>query len=130
MRYMNEILAPSFESEIQELEQVLPRQEDLTQDPESHKETIRQAIGEKIQAIAPHVTPQPSQSASATPSYLAPELQEQIQTLVNIAFSQSIDQAIKQVKATHDPALIDAFHDALVTELYDHLVERQKLAKL
>ena len=40
------------------------------------------------------------------------------------------EKAIKNARAIGNPAIIDAFHDALVDELYDHLIERRKLQKL
>jgi hypothetical protein len=103
------------------------------------KETLREIIGEKI---APPETPIPSQSEPQTfqppsslppvepPSYLSEELKEKVQELVNIAFSKTIDEAVKQARATNNAALIDAFHDALVDELYNYLVERGKLKRM
>ncbi len=78
------------------------------------------------------VTPpaNPASSGHTTPSYLAPELKEQVQNLINIAFTKSIYDAISQARATHNAALIDAFHDALADELYQQLLERNKLKKL
>jgi hypothetical protein len=61
---------------------------------------------------------------------MSEELKSKVQELVNIAFSKTIDDAIKQAQATNNAALIDAFHDALVDELYNYLVERGKLKKL
>ena len=64
------------------------------------------------------------------PLYLSPELKEKVQELVNVAFTTTISDAIKQAQATNNAALIDAFHDALVDELYNYLVERGKLTKM
>jgi hypothetical protein len=103
------------------------------------KETLREIIGEKI---TPPETSIPSQGDSQTsqqpsslppvepPSYLSEELKAKVQELVNIAFSKTIDEAVKQARATNNAALIDAFHDALVDELYNYLVERGKLKRM
>ncbi|MFH1508991.1 MAG: hypothetical protein ABIE68_02400 [bacterium] len=55
--------------------------------------------------------------------------QQNLQQLVNIAFTKGIDEAIDQAKKTDDPYLIDELHDTLVSELYDKLIEAGKLKK-
>lgn len=65
-----------------------------------------------------------------TPLYLSPELKNKIQDLVNLSFTKSIDEGIKLAKKSNNAALIDAFHDALVDELFDQLVSQGKLKKL
>ncbi len=126
-----------LEAEIRDIEQSLAEKKanlergdsSIESSPESEKKLIKETIGERLQSTP--VSPIPQQSSTgSTPSYNLPELQEQVQSLINIAFNVSIDEAIKQVRATNNAALIDAFHDALVDELYQHLVERQKLTKL
>ena len=61
------------------------------------------------------------------PSYLSEDLKSQVQELVNMTFEKGLDTAIERAKATKNAALIDAFHDAVVDELFAHLVERGKL---
>ena len=105
------------------------------------KETLREIVGEKIApppaggSIPPQpVTPTPKPTAPPPavepPSYLSEELKTKVQELVNTAFSKTIDNAVKQARATNNAALIDAFHDALVDELYNYLVEKGKLKKM
>jgi hypothetical protein len=105
------------------------------------KETLREIVGEKIapsRAPVPPPTsgPPPQQPAILPPpqveppSYLSDELKTKVQELINTAFAKTIGDAIKQARATNNAALIDAFHDALVDELYNYLVERGKLKKL
>lgn len=105
------------------------------------KETLREIVGEKI---APSRAPMPPPAGGPPPqqpttlpppqveppSYMSEELKSKVQELVNAAFSKTIDDAIKQARATNNAALIDAFHDALVDELYNYLVERGKLKKM
>ena len=49
---------------------------------------------------------------------------------MNDAFANSIASAAKKARDTNNPALMDAFHDALVDQLFDHLVERGKLERI
>ncbi|MBI2669981.1 MAG: hypothetical protein HYX20_02480 [Candidatus Yanofskybacteria bacterium] len=98
------------------------------------KETLREVVREQYAppVLAPASPPVASLSPPVIepPSYLSSELKEKVQELVNIAFTSAIADAIKQAQATHNAALIDAFHDALVDELYNYLVERRKIQKL
>ena len=108
------------------------------------KETLREIVGEKIApppASGPASVPPPSAPAPQQqtvppppsfepPSYLSEELKVKVQELINTAFTKTIDDAIKQARAANNAALIDAFHDALVDELYNYLVERGKLKKM
>ena len=95
------------------------------------KEILHEVVGEKIQEHAPEWTPKfksSTQNASATddtPSYGMPDLKDKVQELINIAFTKNIAEAVKL--AGGNPALLDAFHDVLVDELYDVLVERKKI---
>ncbi len=140
----------SLEQEIAQIEQdltskreALERQKQTGAIPEMphEKETLHEIVGEKI---APPLAGGPAPSAPTTPgvgvptgsvgieppSYMSEELKNKVQELVNTAFSKTIDDAIKQARATNNAALIDAFHDALVDELYNYLVERGKLKKM
>ena len=109
------------------------------------KETLREIVGEKIDRPRADVEPAFGAKGQGTatqhagnfgsvtiepPSYMSEELKAKVQELVNTAFSKTIDDAIKQARATNNAALIDAFHDALVDELYNYLVERGKLKKM
>jgi len=103
------------------------------------KETLREIVGKKImppeesipfQSSSPTPVPTTPFPSVEPPSYLSEELKAKVQELVNIAFSKTIDEAVKQARATNNAALIDAFHDALVDELYNYLIERGKLKKM
>ncbi len=140
----------SLEQEIARIEQdltskreALERQKQTGAIPEvpHEKETLREIVGEKITPSQAPVSPPaggppPQQPATLPtpqvepPSYMSEELKGKVQELVNIAFSKTIDDAIKQARATNNAALIDAFHDALVDELYNYLIERGKLKKM
>ncbi len=142
---MTETIIPNIlQTEIQQLERDLElKKKELEQKQESgeiievphEKEVLHEVVGEKIQQTQPSQSqPLPSnnnqQQASTLPTLIPEEFKVKIQELINVAFTKSITDAINQVLATKNPALIDTFHDTLVDELYDYLVERGKLKKL
>lgn len=92
------------------------------------KEVLKEVIGNKFQ-IAPPAPPVHGQAPATqpqptVPKNLPPELKPALQELVNMAFTQSIAQAVERAKASGNAALIDAFHDLVVDQLYDTLVNR------
>lgn len=135
-------MSENIQNEIDVLEQQLAEKRaslesgsaETGQEIPHEKEILREVVGEKIQQYSPSYLPAGRQGQPAPaspdgddqPSY-APELAEKVQELVNLAFSKSIDDAIKDVVKSGNPALVDAFHDTLVDQLYDTLIERKKL---
>lgn len=125
---------PSIEQEIAQLEkQLQEKKANLGQQPEQKesppdKEILREVIGDKIQQSAPSYVPKPvPQTQTDDTGFIVPELKDQIQELVNHVFQNSLEQGIKEAVKSNNPALIDAFHDVLVDQLYDTLLERKKL---
>ena len=102
----------------------------------SEKEILREAVGEKIQEHIPQYIPRPSKSVSPVPitieppSYLSPELKDKIQEFVQLVFAKNLEEGIKETVKTGNMAVIDAFHDILVDELYDRLIEKRKLDRV
>ena len=100
--------------------------------PPQEKEILREVVREKIQEHAPRYVPSypapqtaPSVSVQHPPSYLSEELKIKVQELVNFVFQKGIVYAVKEAQNTGNPALMDAFHDILVEELYKHLIDRK-----
>ncbi len=133
-------MAENLEQELVKLEQEYAQkraeiesreQTGEVQEAPPEKETVREVVREQIDAA-----PTPAPPAQAAPpsddtlSYQRQDLQAHVQELINLAFEKSIKEAIDKVKATHNPALIDAFHDALVDNLYNELVERGQIKEL
>lgn len=127
----------TIEQEIAQLEkQLQEKKADLGQQKEllPDKEILREVIGEKIQQGVSIQTddstnvilPAPQTQTDDTDSATA-DLKDTIQGLVNIVFQNSLDQGIKEAVKSNNPALIDAFHDVLVDQLYDTLLERKKI---
>lgn len=124
----------TIEQEIAQLEkQLQEKRANLEQQPEQKesppdKEILREVIGEKIQQSAPSYVPKPPQPISNDDTDSIPtELKDKIQELVNYVFQGSLDQGIKEAVKSKNPALIDTFHDVLVDQLYDALLERKKI---
>lgn len=127
----------SIQQEITRLEQQLTEkrasleQQSAETDKEvpHDKEILRQVVGEKIQEHAPAYTPQAQSQPhdDTAQSYADPNLKDKVQELVNLAFNKSLEEGIKEAAKLNNSALIDAFHDVLVDQLYDALLERKKL---
>ncbi|OGN13534.1 MAG: hypothetical protein A3C71_02490 [Candidatus Yanofskybacteria bacterium RIFCSPHIGHO2_02_FULL_43_15c] len=133
---------PTLEQEISAIEQKLAEKKAELNKEEVHT-VVKEQIQEKAPEYQPSISPMPvtdgsqNQALPATPpptanvpAYLSDELKNKVQELVNIAFTQSIADAVKAATKLNNPALIDAFHDILVDQLYNTLVERGKLKKM
>jgi hypothetical protein len=100
----------------------------------TEKEMLGGLIGERIQQQIPQYQSRqggtkPQQDDSAL-SYVLPKLKDKVQELVNLVFNKGLDEGIKEASKTNNSALIDAFHDILVDELYNTLLERRKLERI
>jgi len=56
--------------------------------------------------------------------------ESQIKELCNLSFSEDIDFAVNVAKGLDNAYVLDEFHDALVDELYDKLIEKGELKKM
>lgn len=133
----------NLEQEIADIERRLAEKKAVLK-----KEILHEVVSEKAQEFMPSYQPSATQPAQATPpqtdedttlppppvsdppSYLSDELKAKVQDLVNLAFSKGLAEAVKEVSKINNAALLDAFHDVLVDQLYDVLIERGKLEKL
>ena len=102
----------------------------------SEKELLHEVVGEKIKEHIPSFQPAlpsstaPAPIATEPPSYLSQELKDKIQEIIRLVFDKNLEEGIKEAGRSGNPAVIDAFHDILVDELYDQLIERRKLNKI
>ena len=102
----------------------------------SEKEILHEVVGEKIQQHIPAYQPTPPTSISSVPvvkeppSYFSQELKDKIQQLVRLVFDKNLEEGIREAVKTDNIAFIDAFHDILVDELYDMLIEKRKLDRV
>jgi len=56
--------------------------------------------------------------------------ESQIKELCNLTFSEDLDFAVSVAKGLDSAYILDEFHDTLVDDLYDKLVEENKLKKI
>jgi len=76
-------------------------------------------------------SPSPSPPPPAkTPASADPEKDRQLKMLIDLAFQQGIEKAIEAVNSTGDAYLVDKFHDTLVDELRQQLIEKGKLKEI
>jgi len=126
----------TIEHDIAELEKQLQEKRATLEHDKSEKETLHEIVGEKIQQHVPQYQPSPAPAVTTTPkaieppSYLSQELKDKVKEIIDLVFAKNLDEGIKEARKSDNPALIDAFHDMLVDELYDQLIEKRKIAKV
>jgi hypothetical protein len=126
-----------LEKQLQEKKANLGKQSEQTESLPD-KEILRQVVGEKIQqhssaqSDTPVYVPKPTPAPATDDNlgHFTEELKNKIQELVNHVFQNSLEDGIKEAVKLKNPALIDAFHDVLVDQLYDTLLERKKIEKV
>lgn len=125
-----------LEKQLQEKRIALEQQGSSPENMPSEKETLHEIVGEKIQEQAPQYIPRtqiqspPPPQVQDIPSYFDQELKDKIQELINTVFTNNIEAGIKNAVSSNNPALLDAFHDILVDELYNALIERKKIQEV
>jgi len=118
----------------------------IPQSPEQDKGVLHEAIGEKIKESIPEYAPRqlgPNEESQEqltsgqmhTPHYcpnegISEELIPEVQKLINITFTDGVEVALKYLKQTGNLALIDAYHDTLVDEVFKDLIERKKIEEV
>ncbi len=102
----------------------------VTESAPIDREEVQNVIGSKIEdAVQAHaLTPAPN--PDDLPIWESPDISEQVQELVTMAFgpsTHSVEDAVAAAVRTGNPAIIDALHDVLTDKLHDELVNRNKL---
>jgi hypothetical protein len=105
------------EQEIKYLEQKIIEKKRELADHEP-REVVKSVIDEHSSAIA---EPPPAPPPIAAPS---DDLDKDVASLVQVAFREGVMEAIKRARATRNPHLIDAFHDALTDKFLQELIGR------
>ncbi|OGN07381.1 MAG: hypothetical protein A3B86_01370 [Candidatus Yanofskybacteria bacterium RIFCSPHIGHO2_02_FULL_38_22b] len=135
---MVEITESTIQHDIIELERQLEAKKAALGQEKTEKEVLHEVVGEKIQEHVPQYQPQsqipvagpPAVSQVEPPSYLSQELKDKIQEIVKLVFAKNLDEGLKEAAKTGNMALIDSFHDIIVDELYNQLIEQRKLTKM
>jgi hypothetical protein len=107
------------------------KQKGVEYKPQHEKQIVREKVGEKLGKPSVPAQPAPVQLKphvrEEERSYENPELREHVSALIKIALEKNLEDAIQAVQKQGNPALLDAFHDALVDHFYEELVKRGKL---
>lgn len=126
-----------IETEIAELEKKLAaKKQELEEKKEvkHEKEIIKEIIKEKTEITAPpKVKPSASSQKAVvkTAKGLKGENKErQVQLLTDLAFQKGVIHATEVARNLDDPYILDEFHDTLVDELYQYLVQQGKLKQI
>lgn len=115
-----------LEQELQAKRSQLQEQSGTPPETRGEKELLHEVVGEKLHAQMP--TAQSPASGTPLPSVLDDAAQAQVDELVGIAFGRDLDEAIRQAAASGNPAIVDAFHDTIVDELYDEMITQKKIS--
>ena len=108
----------SPQEEIQYLEQkILEKKKALESTP--HRDIISETLKEHTATAVP-IAPAPTASAMQADEPLSNDVAYLVQT----AFQKGIAEAVDQVRRTHNPYLIDSFHDALVDKFLDEMKQK------
>lgn len=101
-------------------------QKGIEHGPKHEKQIVRQKVGERLGKPPVFTKPQPHIHEEER-SYENLELKPHVDALVKIALEKNLDDAIQAAQKQANPALLDAFHDALTDHFYEELVKRGKL---
>lgn len=132
---------PKLQEEVVELEKRLAeKKQELMEKKEAEKhdkELIKEIIKEKIEIpkpskvtpLAPVIFP-PKAVAKKAKELMGEKKERQIQLLTDLAFEKGVIHAAEVAQKLDDPYILDEFHDTLVDELYNYLVEQGKLKQI
>ena len=97
---------------------------------EKEKEILREAISERIEKVPPLLPAQQKAIAQKVQQIKAQPKERQIQLLIEMAFEKGVFEAVEVARRLDSPYLLDEFHDALIDELYNKLVQEGKLKQI
>lgn len=115
----------SPEEEIRYLESKILEKKKEMSEAES-RSVVKETLKEHIEGMGIPIVPTLRQN----PIPLRPpkKLDKNVARLVQVAFQEGILVALERVRKTHNPHLIDAFHDALTDRFMHDLRERGLLS--
>lgn len=114
----------SPEEEIRYLEsKILEKKKEMSET--ENRSVVKEALREHIESAGiPVSVPPPHPGPTQPPK----DLDKDVILLVQVAFQEGILVALERVRKTHNPHLIDAFHDALTDRFMHDLRERGLLS--
>ena len=109
----------SPEEEIRYLENKIleKKKEMITREP-------RSLVDDAIREHTGHASPAAVPAEPLSKQLPADLLEKDVALLITVAFEHGIQEAVRRARETHNPHLIDAFHDALVDRFFSELVKR------
>ncbi|HRY52624.1 MAG TPA: hypothetical protein P5089_02095 [Candidatus Portnoybacteria bacterium] len=126
------------ESEIAELEKQLAQKRAML--GKEKGESLEKIVGAEKPATSSASSPSQSQPAAApvvavppktaADEYKGLEKNQQLKSLVDLAFQKGINYAADVAKEMDSAYLMDEFHDTLVDKLHKELVEKGKLEEI
>jgi len=119
--------AASLEREIFELEEKLAEKKKELEKGYAPKERPEPRPAAPPPAGEPAAIPKPAVRPKKAGII---EKNPKVKILVDLAFEKGIAKAVKEAKKTGDAYLIDAFHDALIDEVYDMLLKERLLKEM
>lgn len=124
--YMPEEIYKKFEKRKAEiLQEPETKEKELTL--EKQKEILKETVLEQISKVQPVSDGQQKATDQSAKQVQAEPREKQIKLLTDLAFEKGVVHAIEVAKRLDNPYLLDEFHDALVDELYNKLIETGKL---
>jgi hypothetical protein len=97
---------------------------------EKQKEILKETVNERILTAQPISVGQQQVIAQTVQKLKDEPKERQIQLLIQMAMDKSVVEAINIARNLDNPYLLDEFHDALIDQLYDQLVEQGKLKQI
>lgn len=73
------------------------------------------------------ITPAPTVSTEDAKKIQDLDKQNQVKALCDLAFQKGLDQAIKTARDLNNAYVLDEFHDTLIDELREQLIEKKRL---
>ena len=111
----------NIHAEVRQRVETVPEE---NRDETVHREAIHEVIGDRLGKVGEQ------QSVQRNAVSIDPTVVAQVNALVEEAMTKDVDGAIDKARKSNNPAVIDAFHDALVGRLFEHLVSEGKLKNL
>jgi len=120
----------SKKQEILELEkQLAEKKQELSQVPMQDRDPDPEGVGKKPATPIAPASKLSSKISAQIKRLKALDRESQIKELCNLSFSEDLDFAVNVAKGLDSAYVLDEFHDALVDELYDKLIEKGELKK-
>jgi len=97
---------------------------------EKEKEIFKETVLSHVQVAQPASDDQQQVVAQSVQQMSEEPKERQIKLLIDLVFEKGISRAVEVAKRLESPYLLDEFHDTLVDELYNKLIEEDKLDKV